>query len=173
MKLAPARGSSKWTAFTSRNPAWQSWDASAGREPRTHSTAQGSSRSIRRLREPGEHAIYAPVSAATSKSPSQAPSASNQASRSWSWKATTCCCQKIRGGIRGLIDEVWYCETDEQVRLSNLIQRHRAYGRPEQDARSRALVPDQRNAEQIFATRSAADVIARLDGQISPHIPLN
>lgn len=129
---------------------------------------------IRRLREPGEHAIYAPVFRRDLEEPIAGALCVEPGITLVVVEGNYLLLPEDPWGqLRGLIDEVWYCETDEQVRLSNLIQRHRAYGRPEQDARSRALGPDQRNAEQIFATRSAADVIARLDGQISPHIPLN
>jgi pantothenate kinase len=65
--------------------------------------------------------------------------------------------------LHGLFDEVWYCETDEATRLANLIARHQAYGKSQQDARRWALGPDQRNAELIATTRPRADVIARID----------
>ena len=68
--------------------------------------------------------------------------------------------------LRQLLDEVWYCETDERLRVSNLIARHIAYGKSVDGARGWALGPDQRNAELIFATRSRADLIARMDGQL-------
>jgi pantothenate kinase len=66
--------------------------------------------------------------------------------------------------LRPLLDEVWYVELDEPVRLANLIARHRAYGKTEEEARRWALGPDQRNAELIAATRPQADLIVRLEG---------
>ena len=73
--------------------------------------------------------------------------------------------------LRDLFDEVWYCERDEQARVANLIARHRVYGKSEDEARRWALGPDQRNAELIARTRSRADLIARLDGQLADGAP--
>ena len=67
--------------------------------------------------------------------------------------------------LRALCDETWFCEADENVRLANLIARHRAYGKGEDDARRWALGPDQRNAELVAATRRRADLVVRLDGR--------
>jgi pantothenate kinase len=68
--------------------------------------------------------------------------------------------------LRALFDEVWYCERDEQARLASLIARHRAYGKSEEEARLWALGSDERNATVIRHTRTRADLIARLDGQL-------
>lgn len=73
------------------------------------------------------------------------------------------------GELRTLFDEMWYCEPSEELRLENLIARHRWYGKSEDEARRWALGPDQRNAELIAATRSLADVIVGLDG----HLPVD
>jgi pantothenate kinase len=66
------------------------------------------------------------------------------------------------GKLRPVFDEVWYCEPDDDVRIENLINRHRRYGKPVADARHWALGPDQRNAELIAATKTLADVIISL-----------
>ncbi|HEX8917024.1 MAG TPA: nucleoside/nucleotide kinase family protein [Chloroflexota bacterium] len=71
------------------------------------------------------------------------------------------------GELFEMFDEVWYCEPDEDVRLANLIARHRAYGKPEHKSRLWALGSDQRNAEFIATTRSRADVIVHIDGQLA------
>lgn len=65
--------------------------------------------------------------------------------------------------VRELLDEVWYLETDEAVRLARLTERHIAYGRPPEVAAARARGTDQRNAELIATTRHRADVIVRLN----------
>ena len=69
--------------------------------------------------------------------------------------------------LRGLLDEVWYCDPDEPTRLANLTARHLAFGKDADAARRWALGPDQRNAELIAATRARADLIVRLDGDPS------
>ena len=62
-------------------------------------------------------------------------------------------------GVRGLLDECWFVEADEAVRMERLVARHRAFGRTEEDARAFAHGSDQANAEVIAATRGRADVV--------------
>lgn len=64
--------------------------------------------------------------------------------------------------VRNLLDEVWFLEIDEGVRLDRLTARHVAYGRPPAEAAARARGTDQRNAELIAATRDRADLVVRL-----------
>src|SRR6185437_3295126 len=54
--------------------------------------------------------------------------------------------------VAGLLDEVWYLDLPEEVRLQRLISRHMAFGRDATEARSRATGPDQQNAVLIDAT---------------------
>jgi pantothenate kinase len=61
--------------------------------------------------------------------------------------------------VRGLIDEAWYLDADEEVRLERLIARHVHFGKPPHDARASALGTDRRNAELVAGTRSRADRI--------------
>jgi pantothenate kinase len=62
-----------------------------------------------------------------------------------------------------LLDEAWYVEVDEQVRLDRLVRRHMDHGRPAGVARRWATVSDQANAEVVARTRPAADVIVELE----------
>jgi pantothenate kinase len=71
------------------------------------------------------------------------------------------------GFLRPLLDEVWYCERDEAARVANLIERHMAFGKSEDEARRWALGSDQRNATLVATTQPRADVIARLEGQLA------
>lgn len=64
--------------------------------------------------------------------------------------------------VRTLLDEVWFLEVDEAVRLDRLTARHMAFGRPAAQARARALGTDQRNADLIATTRDRADLIVRV-----------
>jgi pantothenate kinase len=66
--------------------------------------------------------------------------------------------------VRPLLDEVWFLDLPEPVRLRRLIDRHRAFGRDEAQARARATGPDQRNAVLIEATRDRADLVVPLPG---------
>jgi pantothenate kinase len=59
--------------------------------------------------------------------------------------------------VAELLDESWYVEVDESVRLSRLIERHMRFGRSRTDAVGRAQGPDMRNAQLIFQSRSLAN----------------
>jgi len=61
--------------------------------------------------------------------------------------------------VRELLDEVWFVDLDEDVRVERLIARHMAYGRSRVEAEGRAHGSDQRNAELINATRDRADLV--------------
>lgn len=63
--------------------------------------------------------------------------------------------------LRELLDEVWFCEMDEPLRLQRLIARHEKFGKSPAAARAWATGPDQRNAELIVTTRDRADLILR------------
>jgi pantothenate kinase len=63
--------------------------------------------------------------------------------------------------VRPLLDEVWFLDLDEDLRIERLVARHVRHGRSPAQAREWALGPDQRNAERILATRDAADLVLR------------
>jgi pantothenate kinase len=64
--------------------------------------------------------------------------------------------------VRDLLDEVWYCEVAESVRIDRLVARRVGHGAGTEEARRWALGSDQRNAEVVAATRGRADLIVRL-----------
>ena len=63
--------------------------------------------------------------------------------------------------LRTRLDEVWYVELDDQVRLARLVARHITFGRSPEEARQWALVVDQPNAERVAQGRDRADVVVR------------
>lgn len=63
--------------------------------------------------------------------------------------------------VRPLLDECWFVEPGEAVRVSRLVHRHQAHGRSLEEARQRSNGSDQLNAEVINATRPLADLIYR------------
>jgi pantothenate kinase len=65
-------------------------------------------------------------------------------------------------GVRPLLDETWYVEMDEELRVERLIQRHIQFGKTPEYARAWVLRSDQRNAELVAATAAHADVLVRL-----------
>jgi pantothenate kinase len=64
--------------------------------------------------------------------------------------------------VRPLLDEAWFLEPDEEVRIERLVARHVEFGKPPAAARAWSLGTDQRNAELVQATRGRADLIVRL-----------
>jgi pantothenate kinase len=68
--------------------------------------------------------------------------------------------------LRGLLNEIWYCERDDGARVADLIARHRAYGKSAAEAERWVRESDERNAQLIETTRSQADVIVDLDGEL-------
>lgn len=66
------------------------------------------------------------------------------------------------GEVTALLDERWYLEVDEAVRVERLVARHVAFGKEPVAARTWTLGPDQRNAELVARGRDRADVVVRL-----------
>jgi pantothenate kinase len=64
--------------------------------------------------------------------------------------------------VRPLLDEAWYVETDEELRVQRLIQRHIEFGKTPDYARAWVLRSDERNAAVVAETASRADVLVRL-----------
>lgn len=66
------------------------------------------------------------------------------------------------GSVRGLLDECWYVEPGEDLRLSWLVARHMTFGRSVEEAQQRSYGPDHRNADLIASTRYRASRIVQL-----------
>jgi pantothenate kinase len=64
--------------------------------------------------------------------------------------------------VRGLLDEVWFLDPPDPVRHDRLVRRHEEYGKPPDEARAWAFGSDQRNAELVQGTRDRADLVLRL-----------
>lgn len=61
------------------------------------------------------------------------------------------------GPVRGLLDESWFCELEDAVRIERLVARHVATGKAPDLARAWVLGSDERNAALVAATRHRAD----------------
>ncbi|MBG6215769.1 pantothenate kinase [Arthrobacter sp. CAN_A6] len=59
---------------------------------------------------------------------------------------------------RAECSETWYCESDDQLRIERLIDRHVRFGKSPSAARSWVERVDEANARLIAATRSSADL---------------
>ena len=62
-----------------------------------------------------------------------------------------------------LLDETWYVESDEEVRVARLVQRHVDHGKDAETAHCWATVSDQANAELVARTRAAADLVVEIE----------
>jgi pantothenate kinase len=61
-----------------------------------------------------------------------------------------------------LLDQCWYLDPGEEVRLQRLIARHIRFGRTAEQARQRSRGSDQRNAELIETAKLRADRILEI-----------
>jgi pantothenate kinase len=61
------------------------------------------------------------------------------------------------GEIAALLDESWYVDGDETLRIERLTQRHVSFGRSAEQARAWVEHTDEPNARLIATTRSRAD----------------
>ncbi|MGW6004073.1 nucleoside/nucleotide kinase family protein [Oerskovia enterophila] len=61
--------------------------------------------------------------------------------------------------VRTILDETWFLEVPEQVRVERLVARHERHGKPPAAARAWALGPDETNARLVASTRDRADVV--------------
>ena len=67
-------------------------------------------------------------------------------------------------GVRAGLDEAWFVEAPEALRLERLIARHVAFGKTPEAARAWVERSDEANAAVVAATRDRADVVVRLEG---------
>ncbi|MDQ1708623.1 MAG: hypothetical protein QOG49_8 [Frankiaceae bacterium] len=63
---------------------------------------------------------------------------------------------------RQQLDEVWYCELADDVRLARLVDRHVRFGKPRAAAAAWVDSVDQPNARLVGATRRLADHIVNV-----------
>lgn len=64
--------------------------------------------------------------------------------------------------VRGLVDEIWYVELGDSVRVPRLLERHIRFGKSPAEARAWVARSDEANAALIRPTRDRADLIVRL-----------
>ncbi|VTR75487.1 Uridine kinase [Cellulomonas hominis] len=64
--------------------------------------------------------------------------------------------------VRAELDEVWFVDVDDDLRVERLIARHVEHGRTPEAAREWVLRSDEANARLVAATRERADLVVRL-----------
>jgi len=63
------------------------------------------------------------------------------------------------GRARRYLDQVWYLDRPDEVRLNRLILRHQRFGKDAAAARAWAMEIDEANADLVRARRNTADLI--------------
>ena len=64
--------------------------------------------------------------------------------------------------VRPLLDEIWFVDVDDRLRLDRLIARHVRYGRSPSAAQAWAQGTDELNANLVGESRERADVVLKL-----------
>jgi pantothenate kinase len=117
---------------------------------------------LRRLRDPAEDVVYAPDFRRDIEEP---VAGAIPIPRRFSLVVTEgnylLLADPPWSAARDLLDEVWYLEVPEPMRLERLVTRHAAYGKTPAEARAWALGSDSRNAELVARTRGRADLVVR------------
>ncbi len=67
--------------------------------------------------------------------------------------------------VKGLLDEVWYVDVPDPLRVQRLTKRHEQFGRSAQDAASWVANTDEPNARLIEASRARASFVFRWDDE--------
>ena len=65
--------------------------------------------------------------------------------------------------VKGLLDEIWYVDVDDALRVDRLTQRHVQFGRSADDAAAWVAGTDEPNARLIEASRARASFVFRWD----------
>jgi len=65
--------------------------------------------------------------------------------------------------VRELLDEVWYVDVPDALRVDRLTQRHRQFGRSAEEAVAWVANTDEPNARLIEASRARASFVFRWD----------
>jgi pantothenate kinase len=66
--------------------------------------------------------------------------------------------------VPGLLDECWYVDLPDAVRVPRLIARHVRHGRTQQDAEAWVHRSDEANARLVVPTRERADLVVPAGG---------
>ena len=64
--------------------------------------------------------------------------------------------------VRGLLDEAWFLELDDDVRVRRLVERHVRFGKERAYAERWVAGSDEANARLVAAGRDRADLVVRL-----------
>ena len=63
--------------------------------------------------------------------------------------------------VPALLDEIWYVDVEDELRIKRLSKRHEQFGRSKEEARAWVMNTDEPNARLIAANKSKADLLFR------------
>ena len=125
--------------------------------------AEGYVALLRRLRENADPVIYAPGFDRVIEQPIAGSIAVPRAARVIVTEGNYLLLDGPWAGARALVDEVWFCRPDENVRLERLLARHVEFGKTPEAAVAWMASTDQPNADAIAATLDHADLVVQVD----------
>ena len=70
--------------------------------------------------------------------------------------------------VRPCLDEVWFCEVDEDERVRRLVARHEEFGKDHETAEAWVAGTDQHNADLVATTRNRADLVVSVGALPAP-----
>ncbi|OLT09216.1 nucleoside/nucleotide kinase family protein [Pseudonocardia sp. CNS-139] len=115
---------------------------------------------LRRLRAAGEDVVYAPMFGRDLEQPVAGAIPVPPAARLIVTEGNYLLLEQGRWAeIRPLLDEVWFCAPDPDVRLARLVARHVAFGKAPDAAAAWVAAVDEPNAALVEATRDRADLV--------------
>ncbi|OBB22006.1 nucleoside/nucleotide kinase family protein [Mycolicibacterium peregrinum] len=68
----------------------------------------------------------------------------------------------VWAAVTAEIDEIWFCVTEDDLRIARLVARHIAFGKPAGAARRWVAEVDEPNARLVAATAERADLVVPL-----------
>ena len=124
---------------------------------------------LRRLREDEDEVIYAP---AFERDLEQPVAGSIPVARSARLVVTEGNYLLLDDGdwsrVRPLLDEVWFCQGNDDERIRRLVARHERFGKSHDEAVAWVLRSDEHNARLVAASRDRADLVIPED--VLPHL---
>jgi pantothenate kinase len=125
--------------------------------------AEGYVALLRRLRENSDPVIYAPGFDREIEQPIAGSIAIGRQTRVIVTEGNYLLLEGPWQAARDLLDEVWFCRSDESVRLERLLARHIRFGKTPEAAKAWMAETDGPNAEFIAVTADRADLVIDVD----------
>jgi len=115
---------------------------------------------LRRIRSETDRTVYAPAFERTIEQPIAGSIAIEPAARLVVTEGNYLLAEaEPWPAVRDALDEVWYCDADDALRVDRLVARHIEFGKPEPEARRWVEQVDEANTRLIAATRSGASLV--------------